>query len=87
MKNKISKTDVQNQIDDFFKNIREKSSSDIKKIKKIAMSKKIPLKEKRKLFCKYCLNPYKGLEKIRIKNKIKSIECHKCGKVSRWKIL
>ena len=49
------------------------------------MSYKIPMKEKRKLFCKYCLNPYKN-PKIRIKNNIKITICNVCGKISRWKI-
>ena len=87
MKNKISKIQAKEKIDDFFKNIKGKSPKEIEKIKKLAMNKKIPLKERKKLFCKYCFFPYNGLEKIRIKNKIKSTQCHKCGKVSRWKIL
>ena len=50
------------------------------------MSFKIPLKEKRKLFCKYGFSPYSTKEKIRIKNGKKSIECLICKKISRWKI-
>jgi len=50
------------------------------------MGQNIPLKENRKLFCKYCLNPYSGKEKIRIKNNIKSIECLYCKNISRRKI-
>ena len=57
-----------------------------KKIKRLAMSKKIALNEKRKLFCKKCLNPYSGKEKVRIKNKKKSVECLKCGSIGRWKM-
>jgi len=82
---KISKTEAKEIIEDFFKNINDKSPLEIKKIKKIAMSKNIPLKEKRKLFCKKCLMPYKN-PKIRIKNKLKSITCENCGHTSRWKI-
>ncbi|MBI2057148.1 hypothetical protein HYT91_02745 [Candidatus Pacearchaeota archaeon] len=50
------------------------------------MNKKISLKAKRKLFCKFCLTPYSGNEKIRIKNGIKSVECLNCGKINRWGI-
>jgi RNase P subunit RPR2 len=83
---KISKTEAEKQINDFFKDIKNKSPGEIKKIKKIAMSYKFPLKEKRKLFCSFCFTPYSGKEKIRIKNKIKSIICDNCGKIARWKL-
>ena len=82
---KISKSEAQKQIEEFFENISEKKPKEIKKIKRLAMNKKISLKEKRKLFCKYCLSPYKN-SKTRIKNKIKSIECNNCEKISRWKL-
>ena len=82
---KISKTEAEKQINEFFSDVKNKTPKEIKKIKEIAMSKNFPLKEKRKLFCKYCLAPFSGKEKIRIKNKIKSVECLKCKKVSRWK--
>jgi len=48
------------------------------------MSQNIPLKEKRKLFCKKCYSP--NLKIKSIKNRIKTIECLKCEKISRWKI-
>ena len=82
---KVSKTEVKNQIEEFFKDIKNKTSKEIKKIKKLSMSKNIPLKEKRKLFCKKCFSIYKS-PKIRIKNKIKSIVCDNCNYISRWKI-
>ena len=68
MKSKLSKTEVKDQIEEFFIDVKSKTDKQIKKIKKLAMSKNIPLKEKRKTFCKYCLTPYKT-PKIRIKNK------------------
>ncbi len=82
---KVSKTEANNELKEFFKNIENKSSKDVKKIKKLAMGHNIPLKEFRKKFCKECLTPYKN-PKIRIKNKIKIIECKNCGKIVRWKI-
>ena len=85
MKKTVSKSQAKNKIDNFFKNIESKTPKEIKKIKKLSMAYKIPLKGKRKLFCKYCLNTYKN-PKIRIKNKIKIITCENCGKIARWKI-
>jgi len=85
MKKSNSKKEAQKEIEDFFNNIKNKSAREVKKIKKLAISYKIPLKEKRKLFCKKCFNSYKN-PKIRIKNRIKSVSCENCGFVSRWRI-
>lgn len=85
MKSKFSKTEAKKQIKEFFLDIKNKTPKEIKKIKKLAMKHNIPLKEKRKLFCKKCLTPYKN-PRIRIKNKIKSITCRECGYVARWRI-
>jgi RNase P subunit RPR2 len=83
---KVSKTEAKKQIEEFFSDIRNKSPKEIKKIKKLAMRYNLPLKEKRKLFCKKCLSPYFGKEKIRIKNKFKTIICKNCNYMSRWKL-
>jgi len=85
MKKTISKTEAKKQIEEFFKNIKEKSPKDVKKIKKLAMSYKIPLKDKRKLFCNKCMNPHKNVS-IRVKNGFIRINCGECGYTSRWKI-
>jgi len=86
VKQKTSKTEIENKIKDFFQEIKDKSPKEIKKIKKLAMNRKISLKERRKLFCKYCLNPYSGKEKIRINKRMKMTNCNNCEKISRWKI-
>jgi len=83
---KFSKTESGSKINDFFKEIKSKTPKEILKIKKLAMNQKISLKKFRKEFCKKCLNPYSGNEKIRINKGIKSITCKKCEYVSRWKI-
>jgi len=83
MKN-LSKTEAIKEIDDFFLKIKNKKPEEIKKIKKLAMSYNLPLRERRKTFCKKCLNPYIK-PKIRIKKQMKSVICEKCGFVSRWK--
>ena len=85
MKSRISKSKVKKEIEEFFLNIKNKTPKEIKKIKKLAMKHNIPLKEKRKLFCKKCLRPYTN-PRVRIKNKVKSVTCLSCGYVSRWKL-
>ena len=82
---KLSKTDVKKRIDFFFNNIESKNSKDIKKIKNLAASQNIPLREKRKMFCKKCFSPYQN-PKIRIKNKMKKVTCEKCGYVAKMKL-
>jgi len=82
---KISKTETEKKIKDFFENIENKSPKEIKKIKKLAMSQNISLKELKKKFCKKCFSPL-GHSKIRIKNGIKSVECKSCEEINRWKI-
>jgi len=85
MAKKISKSEAREEIEEFFKNVEGKTPKQIKKIKRLAMKHNIPLKEKRKLFCKNCLNPHR-IPKIRIKDKMKIIMCKNCGYVSRWKL-
>ena len=82
---KVSKTKAKEKVGELFKNIKTKSPKTIKKIKKLAMSHNIPLKENRKLFCKKCYIPYKT-PKTRIKNKTKVVTCENCGFISRWKL-
>jgi RNase P subunit RPR2 len=84
MKKTISKTEAEKQIEDFFSHIKGKTSKEIKKIQRLAMSYKIKLGERRKTFCKKCLHPY--IEPgIRIKNDMITITCENCLSKSRWK--
>ncbi len=85
MKKKESKKEVSKRIKDFFLDIKNKSPEQIKKIKRLAMKRRINLKENRKTFCKKCFNPYRT-PKIRIKSGIKTVTCENCGYVSRWKV-
>jgi RNase P subunit RPR2 len=85
-KKKISKKETEKEIRIFFSKIKNKKPREIKKIKKLAMSHNLKLGNKRKKYCKYCLSPYTGKEKVRINNKIKNITCDNCKKTSRWKI-
>ena len=85
MSKKISKVQAKESINQFFSNIKSKTPNDVKKIKKIAMSHNLKLKEKKKLFCKKCLTPYMS-PKIRIKNNVKTLVCGNCNYVGRLKI-
>jgi RNase P subunit RPR2 len=77
-------TNISLEIKDFFNDIMKKSPKEIKKIKNKAMSRNVHLKSLRKKFCKYCLTPYDGTEKIRIKKGNKKVLCRKCGKENKW---
>lgn len=85
MSKKITKAQAKEKIKGFFSNIASKNQEDVKKIKKIAMSHNLKLKEKKKLFCKKCLTPYKN-PKTRIKKNIKTMVCGNCKHVYRKKI-
>jgi RNase P subunit RPR2 len=82
---KVSKKEAQKRIEDFFSDIDNKNSKEIKKILNLAKNNNIKLANKRKLFCKKCMNPYKN-PKIRINKGIKSTECKNCNYKSKWKI-
>jgi len=86
MKQKISRQETEKKISEFFEKVKSKTPREIKKIKKLAMSKNIQLKEKRKSFCKKCFVAFSGKEKIRIRDEIKSITCENCGNVARIKL-
>ena len=86
MKDKLTKQEIEDKIKQVFEsnNLTEK---DIKKIKKLAASKNIKLKELRKRFCRKCYSLFNSKNsEIRIKNKFKIIKCKKCGCVNRWKL-
>jgi len=81
---KISKTGAEKEIKEFFSEIKDKTQKDIKKIKRLAMSHNIQLKELGKEFCKKCYSP--NLKIRSIKNRIKTVECRNCENLMRWKI-
>ncbi|MBU2104616.1 MAG: hypothetical protein KKF67_02470 [Nanoarchaeota archaeon] len=85
MKTRLSKKEIEERLEEFFSDVKNKTQKEIAKIKRLAMSKNILLKEKRKLFCKKCLSPYKN-PKIRIRSKIKSVTCENCGYIGRWRL-
>ena len=81
---KISKTEAKEIVEQFFKDIQNKNPDEIKKIKKLAITQNIKLKENRKKFCKKCFSS--NLKTIGTKNKIKRVRCESCGNIGRWKI-
>ena len=85
MKKSVPKSKAREEIEEFFSDIKNKSPKEVKKIKRLAMQYNVPLKEKRKLFCKKCYSPYVK-PKVRIKDKIKTVVCKECNHFSRWKI-
>lgn len=83
---KLSKKEAEETIKEFFSNIKNKTPLEVRKIKKLSMRCSLKLGELRKEFCKKCLTPYSGEEKIGVKDKKKSVACKKCNYINRWKI-
>ena len=81
---KQSKDEARKEIEEFFLNISDKTPKEIRKIKKFAMSYNIPLKEKRKKFCKKCFSS--RLKVIGIKEGFKRIKCQDCNFIGKWKL-
>ena len=81
---KLSKSEAEKEIKEFFKNIQNKSPKEIKQIKRLAMKHNIKLGSLRKKFCKKCFSPKLKIKGI--KNKIKTVECRNCRQISRWRV-
>lgn len=77
---KIGKKESQEQIRKFFEDKHD--SEEVRKIKKVAMSHNIKLKELRKKFCKKCYSM--NLKVKSIKKKMKVVECKDCKNTMRW---
>ncbi|MDD5699600.1 MAG: hypothetical protein PHH00_00175 [Candidatus Nanoarchaeia archaeon] len=83
---KSSKKEAEKKISEFLLDIKNKTPDEVKKIKRLSMRHGLNLGGLRKRFCRKCLFPYSGKERIRINKGIKSVECEKCGYKNRWKI-
>jgi len=84
MKSNLSKQEIQEKIKHVFS--KNASNEEIRKIKKLASSKNIKLKDYKKKFCKKCFSLFNsGNSQIRIKKGFKIIKCN-CGKISRHKL-
>jgi len=85
MRIKISKIEVEEKIKDIFS--KQSTPKEIKKAKKLAMSKNIKLGNLRKKFCKKCYSLFNSKNsEIRIKKPLKITKCKKCGQISRYKM-
>ena len=84
MQDKLSKRESEKVIEEFFKGVKSKSPSEIKRIKKLAMRYNIKLKSKKRVFCRKCYSP--NLKIISTKNKILKKKCLDCGEVKRVKL-
>ncbi len=84
MKPKLSKKEVHEKIDEFFRQ-NELKKEEVRKIKRIAMKHKIKLGKYRRRFCRKCYSDLKT-GKIRTNKTHKVIECSGCGEKNRFKI-
>ncbi len=83
---KSSKLEIQEQINNLMSS--NPSTKQIKKAKKLAMSKNLKLKDYKKKFCKKCCLFFTpNNSEIRIKNKLKIIRCKNCGFINRHKFI
>ena len=83
MKTSLNKTQAKEKIESFFQRLSF-TPEEMRKIKRLAMKFKIPLKQYKKQFCKKCLSQLKG--KIRITKTHKAIICDNCGFRNKFKI-
>jgi len=75
MRGGISKTETKEKIEQFFS--KPFTPEQLRKIKRLAMKFNLKLGNKRKLFCRKCLNPLAG--KLSITKTHKTIICRFCG--------
>ena len=78
----MSRKEAEEKIRDFFKEKHDKE--EVRKMKKLAMSYQIKLKDERKLFCNKCYSM--NLRVKGMKYKMKNVTCQDCGNLMRWKI-
>jgi len=84
MKSKLNKQEIEQKIKDIFS--ENSSPKEIKKAKKLAMSKNIKLGKLRRKFCRKCYSLFNSENSsIRIKKGFKIIKC-KCGYISRYRL-
>jgi len=85
MKQKLSKQSIQEILNQTFKS--NPTQKEIKKAKRLAMSKNIKLGSLRKKFCKKCLIFFTpNNSEIKIKKPLKIIKCKTCNYISRYKL-
>jgi len=83
MKTKLSRSQAEQKINDFFKQSKF-TSKEMKKTKRLAMKFNIKLLPHKRKFCKSCLSQLKG--KTRVTKTHKIIECNNCDYKNRFKL-
>jgi RNase P subunit RPR2 len=83
MKKKLSRNEVREKIDEFFRQ-KDLDPKYVKKIKRLAMKYNIKLGVYRRLFCKKCFSDLRD-GSVRVTKSYKSVTC-KCGERTKWKI-
>jgi len=81
---KSSKSEAETEILELFKDLKNRTPKEIRKIKRLAMKHNIKLRELKKKFCKKCFSQDLKIKSVR--KRIKTVECRKCGNLMRWKI-
>ncbi len=74
---------AKDSINDFFSK-EHFTKDEMRKIRNLAMKYRLPLKENRKKFCRFCLSQLKG--STRINSGFKTVVCEQCGKPNRFRI-
>ena len=81
----LSKQEIQEHLDKVFSS--NPSKEQIKKAKKLAMSKNIKLRGLRKNFCKKCYSFFDSKNsEIRIKKGFKTVRCKNCNHITRYRL-
>ncbi|MBD3252937.1 hypothetical protein GF386_04350 [Candidatus Pacearchaeota archaeon] len=81
---KLTKKQILEEINNIFSKFP--SPREIKKAKKLAMTKNIKLGKLRKRFCKKCYSLFPENSEVKIRNNMKIIKCKNCGYVGRYRI-
>ena len=81
----MTKSNIEKEIKKVFSD--NPSPKEIKKAKRLAMSKNIKLGKLRRKFCKKCYTMFNSSNsEIRIKKTLKIIKCNNCNNNSRYKL-
>ena len=84
---KQGKKQAEERIKEFFRNLENQKPGDSRKIKRLAMSHNIKLKELRKKFCRKCYSAFNAKNsQTRIKNGFKRVKCLNCSYASGWRM-
>jgi RNase P subunit RPR2 len=85
MKNKLNRQEAEKEINEIFS--KNPNKEQIRKAKKLAMSKNIKLGNLKKKFCKKCFSLFNPKNSsVRIKKGFKILKCKNCSYLSRHRL-